>query len=277
MMRMLRAQPSPIMASVECEGVVITRGPKGMCVLSRENGEHVVTLLSTDSREVNDVSGAGDTVVATIALACSAGAPLIDAARLANHAAGIVVGKVGTATVNAFDLARVVHYSALLAESQKIVDLDEAAATALEWRRNGMKVVFTNGCFDLLHPGHIRLLQKARAAGHRLIVAINSDESVKRLKGPTRPLQNEAARSIVMSSIGVVDRVLIFNEDTPLTAIRRIEPDVIVKGGDYTEDEVVGGDFVRARGGKVLLVDHEEGHSTTAIVNHSNVVVNAEE
>ncbi|MGC9954249.1 MAG: D-glycero-beta-D-manno-heptose-7-phosphate kinase [Rhizomicrobium sp.] len=252
--------------TVGCNVVIVTRGADGMSVYSTERGKGQIVHLPTVALEVHDVSGAGDTVIAALALAVAVGASIEDAARLANIAAGVAVGKVGTAPVGVAELAHAVQVCELLHENAKVVGLDAACAAAKSWRLQGRRVVFTNGCFDLLHPGHVRLLERARAEGDKLIVALNSDESVRRLKGPNRPIQNEAARAIVMASIGVVDLVTMFSEDTPLNAIDMIAPDVLVKGADYTEDQVVGGDLVRARGGRVVLVPLEAGHSTTGAI-----------
>ncbi|MBV8962844.1 MAG: D-glycero-beta-D-manno-heptose 1-phosphate adenylyltransferase, partial [Hyphomicrobiales bacterium] len=217
----------------------------------------------TEVRQVYDVSGAGDTVVAALALALASGAPIDKAAQIANLAAGIAVGKVGTAAVEAAELRRAINASAVLAHDEKIVGLETAVSIARSWRLHDERVVLTNGCFDLLHPGHIGLLQKAKALGDKLIVAINSDESIKRLKGPSRPVQNEAARAVVMASIAPVDLVVIFAEDTPIEVIEAIRPDVLVKGADYELDQVAGRDIVEAYGGRVALVPLEKGHSTT--------------
>jgi D-beta-D-heptose 7-phosphate kinase/D-beta-D-heptose 1-phosphate adenosyltransferase len=254
---------------VGCNGVVVTRGGEGMTILSRESGRDDVLHLATEARDVHDVSGAGDTVTAVLALASACDVPLQEAARLANIAAGIAVTKVGTCPVDAAELARVLEISALSRHKAKIVPLKTAAATAHAWRSKRERVVFTNGCFDLLHPGHVELLEKARSFGDRLIVALNSDESVRRLKGPTRPIQSEFARAIVMASIGVVDLVTIFTDDEPLAAIEAIRPDVLVKGADYTEEQVVGADLVRSYGGRIVLVPLAGGQSTTRVIARS--------
>ena len=205
-----------------------------------------------------------------MALALAAGAPLSHAATLANLAAGVGVAKAGTAPVSGAELARAVELSGFLSARTKVVPLDRAAALAEAWRSRGEKVVFTNGCFDLLHPGHVRLLEQARAEGDRLIVAINSDASVTRLKGSGRPIQAETARAAVLASIGVVDLVTVFTEDTPDAIIAAIKPDVLVKGADYREAEVVGADQVRAAGGRVVLVPLEEGHSTSGAIRRAS-------
>jgi D-beta-D-heptose 7-phosphate kinase / D-beta-D-heptose 1-phosphate adenosyltransferase len=209
------------------------------------------------------VSGAGDTLVAALAVALGAGAALPEAAMLANATASISVGKQGTATVSRQELLDALHLDDLVATDRKVITLEEAIERTAEWHRRGLKVGFANGCFDLIHPGHVQLLSEARAACDRLIVALNTDTSVKRLKGPTRPLQNELARATVMASMSPVDMVILFEEDTPLEIIQALRPDVLVKGSDYTVDQVVGGDLVQGWGGKVLLVTLREGHSTT--------------
>ena len=158
------------------------------------------------------------------------------------------------------------HLDDLVATDRKVVTLEEAIEKGADWHRRGLKVGFANGCFDLIHPGHVQLLSEARAACDRLIVALNTDASVKRLKGPTRPLQNELARATVMASMSPVDLVILFDEDTPLEIIQALRPDVLVKGSDYTVDQVVGGDLVQGWGGKVVLVTLREGHSTTGTI-----------
>jgi D-beta-D-heptose 7-phosphate kinase/D-beta-D-heptose 1-phosphate adenosyltransferase len=224
-----------------------------------------VHSFATEAREVFDVSGAGDTMVATLAAALAAGAPLPEAARLANFAAGIVVGKVGTAVVHCAELAE-----ALVAGDDgrhpKVLPRSSALDRIETWRRQDARIGFTNGCFDLLHPGHVSLLAQAKAACDRLVVGLNSDASVRRLKGPGRPVQPEAARAQVLASLASVDLVVLFEEDTPLALIEAIRPDLLVKGADYRLEEVVGGAFVEGYGGKVLLATLEPGHSTTATI-----------
>lgn len=255
---------------VDCRAVVVTRGPKGMSVLSRTGSGQEIAHLPTQAKEVHDVSGAGDTVVAALSLGLAVDMPINDTAKLANIAASIAVGKVGTSPVEAAELAHAIEVSNFVEQNVKIAPLETAVSIAQSWRCHGERIVFTNGCFDLLHPGHIRLLRSAKAHGDRLIVAINSDESVRRLKGHGRPVQNENARATVMSSIGVVDLVTIFSADTPLELIEAVQPDVLVKGSDYAMDEVVGGDLVKAHGGRVVLVELEEGHSTSATVQRAS-------
>ncbi len=185
---------------------------------------------------------------------------------MANATAGISVSKQGTATVSRQELLDALHLDDLVATDRKVASLQEAIEKVAEWHQRGLKVGFANGCFDLIHPGHVRLLSEARAACDRLIVALNTDASVKRLKGPTRPLQNEMARATVMASMAPVDLVTLFDEDTPLEMIQALRPDVLVKGSDYTVEQVVGADLVQAWGGKVVLVTLREGHSTTGTI-----------
>lgn len=245
---------------VEGEAVLVTRSFKGLTLVRRNQQ---VKHLPTRAREVADVSGAGDTLVAALSVALGAGAPLLEAAMLANATAGISVGKQGTGTVSRQELLDWLHLDDLVATDRKIVGLDEARERVADWRRRGLRVGFANGCFDLIHPGHVRLLTEARAACDRLIVALNTDASVKHLKGSSRPLQNEVARAIVMASMAPVDLVMLFDQDTPYELIQALRPDVLVKGSDYTVDQVVGADLVQGWGGRVVLVSLQEGHSTT--------------
>jgi D-beta-D-heptose 7-phosphate kinase/D-beta-D-heptose 1-phosphate adenosyltransferase len=243
--------------------VLVTLGADGMLLIDESDG---VQALPTEAREVFDVSGAGDTVVATLAAALAAGAPLVQAAMLANAAAAIVVAKVGTAVARVGELARSLRRRDLLRAEEKVMPAEVAAERVEIWRRQGLRVGFTNGCFDLIHPGHVSLLRQARAACDRLVVGLNSDGSVARLKGPGRPAQQETARAAVLASMEGVDAVVIFAEDTPAALIERLRPDVLAKGADYRLDQIVGADFVRSYGGRVLLARLEPGHSTTATI-----------
>ncbi|MDP3293533.1 MAG: D-glycero-beta-D-manno-heptose-7-phosphate kinase [Nevskia sp.] len=250
------------------DAVVLTRGAQGMTIWAPAEGGERSIDIPTVATEVFDVSGAGDTVVATLSLALTAGAPVSEAARIANAAAGIAVGKRGTAVVRARELAQALAFSAERG-NPKIVSAEAAAEMIADWKEHGLKVGFTNGCFDLLHPGHVELLRRARATCDRLVVALNTDASVRRLKGPTRPVQNETARSIVMASIENVDLVTLFDEATPMGLIELLRPDRLIKGADYTVETVVGSGFVRSYGGEVVLVPLEHGHSTTNIIARS--------
>ncbi|HET7883391.1 MAG TPA: D-glycero-beta-D-manno-heptose-7-phosphate kinase [Acetobacteraceae bacterium] len=246
-----------------CDAVLVTRSAKGLTLV--RHGTPALHL-PTRAREVADVSGAGDTLVAALAVALGAGATLPEAAMLANITAGISVGKPGTATVSREELLGVLRLDDLVATDRKIATRDEAIQRVSAWHAQGLRVGFANGCFDLIHPGHVRLLTKSRMQCDRLVVALNTDASVQRLKGPTRPLQNETARTTVMASLAPVDLVVLFDEDTPLELITALRPDVLVKGADYRIDQVVGADLVQGWGGRVLLVELEAGHSTTGTI-----------
>ncbi|MSO85362.1 MAG: D-glycero-beta-D-manno-heptose 1-phosphate adenylyltransferase [Rhodospirillales bacterium] len=243
--------------------VLATLGPDGM-ILVRADGKH--KHFRAEAREVFDVSGAGDTAVAVLAVLLATGAALADAVLIANVAAGIVVGKAGAAVVAGDELAHALHRQDLKDAEAKVLTLGQALARVRAWRGAKFKVGFTNGCFDLLHPGHVSLLAQARAACDKLIVGLNSDASVTRLKGAGRPVQPEAARSAVLASLAAVDAVVVFAEDTPLTLIEAIRPDLLVKGADYAKDKVVGGALVEQWGGKVLLAEIAPGHSTSATI-----------
>jgi D-beta-D-heptose 7-phosphate kinase/D-beta-D-heptose 1-phosphate adenosyltransferase len=246
-----------------CEIMIVTRGKDGMSVIAANDP---AVHLPTAARQVFDVSGAGDTVVASIALGLAAGGDYAQAAAIANVAAGIVVGKQGTATVTTGDMLAALAPFAGRNDPQKIFSLDSVLSVVRGWREQGFKIAFTNGCFDLLHPGHISLLEQARRSADRLIVGLNADLSIRRLKGPNRPVQGEVARATVLAAIKSVDAVVIFSEDTPIHLIEVLEPDVLVKGADYTVGTVVGADLVLRKGGKVLLADLLAGHSTTETV-----------
>ncbi|MCH8110417.1 MAG: D-glycero-beta-D-manno-heptose-7-phosphate kinase [Proteobacteria bacterium] len=251
-----------IIDSCGVASVLVTRGERGLSLVTRDVAHH----LPVQAREVFDVSGAGDTVLAAFALAGAAGASPLDAAHLANAAAGIVVAKVGTAVVHTDDLAEALHGADVHASEAKIKTRASALEIIQRWRARGDRIGFTNGCFDLVHAGHVSLLTQAKAACDRLVVGLNSDDSVRRLKGEGRPLQQEASRSLVLASLNGVDLVVVFAEDTPQTLIEAIRPDVLVKGADYSVDEVVGADLVQSYGGRVLLADILPGQSTTETI-----------
>ncbi|WP_114394158.1 D-glycero-beta-D-manno-heptose-7-phosphate kinase [Oleisolibacter albus] len=251
-----------LIAGCGVAALVGTRSEEGMSVVTADSATH----LRAEAREVFDVSGAGDTVVAVLSAALAAGAELTAAARLATVAAGIVVAKVGTAVVRPDELRTAVHRSGWESDAIKVVGLEAALERVARWRVQGLRVGFTNGCFDLLHPGHVSLLSQARSACDRLVVGLNSDASVKRLKGETRPVQGEGARATVLASLSSVDLVVVFEEDTPLRLIETLRPDVLVKGADYTIATVVGADVVQSYGGTVFLADLIQGQSTTRMV-----------
>ncbi len=255
------------MVLADCEAILVTQSENGMTLVPRE-GE--VVHVPAHPVKVRDVSGAGDTVAAALALALAAGADWEAALRIANAAAAVAIGKKGTASVSAAELRRKILPHAYLAAEEKIVaSTGELDAHLADWRTQGLRIGFTNGCFDILHPGHVKVLTAARGACDRLIVGLNSDASTKRLKGEGRPVQDERARAEVLAALEAVDLVVIFEEDTPLKLIAQVKPNVLVKGGDYTRETVVGHDIVEANGGVVMLVDVLQGFSTTSLVNRA--------
>ncbi len=247
----------------EAEAVLLTRGPDGMSLVS---STQATVHIPSNAREVFDSTGAGDTVIATFTMAILSGLDFVDAMRLANTAAGVVVGKVGTALVSPAELRAACALEAAL-EMRKILSREELVQAVRQHRQAGKRVVFTNGCFDLLHVGHMRYLQQARSLGDLLVLGVNDDASVRRLKGDKRPLIPHAERASVLAALACVDYVTIFSEDTPLELIASVHPDVLVKGGDYTPETVVGRDEVEAYGGEVALVPFIDGFSTTDIID----------
>jgi D-beta-D-heptose 7-phosphate kinase/D-beta-D-heptose 1-phosphate adenosyltransferase len=254
-----------VMAEAGVDAILVTRSEKGMTLVEAGG----VTSVSARAREVFDVSGAGDTVIATLALAQADGRSLAQAMHIANAAAGVVVSKLGTATA---DMAEIMHElsaqdaAAGSASVPGLMTLAAAQALVARWRAQGFSVGFTNGCFDILHPGHVSLLAFARSQCDRLLVALNSDESVRRLKGAARPVNALGQRAQVMAAIRYVDGVVSFEEDTPLSLISALVPDVLVKGADYRVDQVVGAELVHAAGGRVVLAELVAGQSTTGII-----------
>jgi D-beta-D-heptose 7-phosphate kinase/D-beta-D-heptose 1-phosphate adenosyltransferase len=256
-----------ILRTAGVSAVLLTRAHRGMTLVGREMA---TVHVAASAREVFDVVGAGDTVIATLSLALGAQLGLADAARLANFAAGVVVGKRGTATVTQTELADEVQRlsgGSLQGFKSKILSRADAVEQARTWRRNGFKVGFTNGCFDILHVGHLAILSFSRQRSGRLIVAVNSDASVRRLKEPGRPINSEDDRAMVLAALSVVDAVVVFDEDTPLQLIEQLNPDVLIKGADYTIDTIVGARHVLSQGGEVLTCDLVPGKSTTRVVN----------
>lgn len=244
------------------EALLITRGEQGMTLLQKESP---FLHLPAKAREVFDVTGAGDTVISVLATALAAGNTIKEATILANLAAGIVVGKLGTTHVTVDELQVTLHPPAT--DHRGIVkekDLQHLISLA---RDRGERIVMTNGCFDIIHAGHVRYLAEARKLGDRLIVAINDDDSVKRLKGKTRPINSLAQRMAVVASLYDVDWVIPFSENTPARLIEQILPDILVKGGDYTLEQIAGAEAVIANGGEVIILNYLEGHSTTRIID----------
>jgi D-beta-D-heptose 7-phosphate kinase/D-beta-D-heptose 1-phosphate adenosyltransferase len=247
------------------EAVIVTMDRDGMALV-RWDGP--AELVPTRPRQVYDITGAGDMVLAVVGLCLAGGADYDEAAALGNVAGGLEVEKFGVALLTREeilqDLTR--HHRP---EGSKILDVNPLQLEVRRRRESGQKIVFTNGCFDLLHLGHVRLLRQAAALGDFLVVGLNSDTSVQRLKGPTRPLNDEHARGEVLSALEAVDAVTIFAEDTPLELIKAILPDILVKGGDYLPDQVVGRDEVEAAGGTLVLIPLVEGHSTSSLVRRA--------
>lgn len=264
------------------KAILATRSADGLSLIQRDaggKGFEAPFHLRAQAREVFDVSGAGDTVIAVVGATLAAGGDLAEAAALANLAGGIVVGKVGTAPIRASELSAAVQEDAANTESQVadkartalVAGHEDAAEQVRRWQALGLKVGFTNGCFDILHTGHVGLLGAARNLCDRLIVAINTDDSVRRLKGSQRPLNAQQDRAKVIGALGAVDLVVFFGddpaeEDTPLALLHALRPDMLFKGGDYTPDKIVGAEFVRSCGGEVVVIPFADGHSTTGMV-----------
>ena len=249
-------------AELELEVLLVTRGEQGMTLF--EQGAEPVTL-PTQAREVFDVTGAGDTVIALLGAGIGAGLSPADAAALANLGAGIVVGKIGVATVSRSELLHALHSQG--SGGRGLVGLPELVALVAEAKARGERVVLTNGCFDILHAGHVSYLEEAKSCGDRLIVAVNDDDSVRRLKGASRPLNSLADRMAVLAGLASVDWVVPFSEDTPAELIGKVVPDVLVKGGDYRVEQIAGGDAVLKNGGEVRVLGFKPGRSTSALID----------
>ena len=249
-------------AALELDAILVTRSEAGMTLIERDGpAQH----LTASAQEVFDVTGAGDTVIAVMAGGLSAGLSMADAARYANHAAGVVVAKLGTASVTPEELEHAISDRDLDSFDRRPSE-DEVLSRLAECRAAGQRIVMTNGCFDLLHPGHIRYLQQAAKLGDLLIVAVNDDDSVRRLKGAGRPVNTVEDRMAVLAALEAVDFVLPFSEDTPERLIDLVAPDTLVKGGDYTVEQIAGHESVLARGGDVIILDFVPGHSTTEMI-----------
>jgi len=258
----LVARGKRLMAELDLEALLVTRGEYGMTLL-RPGVEEL--HLPARAREVFDVTGAGDTVIAVLAAAIAAGTDLPSSVALANMAASIAVGKLGAATVSGPELRRAVQQDQ--GAERGAVTADQLKILMADARSQGERVVFTNGCFDIIHAGHVTYLEQARKLGNRLVVAVNSDESVRRLKGSGRPINSLDRRMAVLSGLEAVDWVVAFEEETPRSLLQALQPDVLVKGGDYTPEGVVGWEIVRGYGGEVRVLDFVDDVSTSAIVN----------
>ena len=257
------ARARDLIVEHDLQALLVTRGEHGMTLVQKddEDAHH----FPAKAKEVYDVTGAGDTVIATLASSLAAGEDLVTATALANLAAGIVVGKLGTAAINRVELRR-----ATLGDSETglgVVSEEQLASAMASAKADGERIVMTNGCFDILHSGHVHYLNQARELGDRLIVAVNDDDSVTRLKGPGRPVNSVERRMAVLAGLGAVDWVVSFSEDTPERVISQLLPDVLVKGGDYKVDEIAGGKQVMANGGEVKILGFVDGVSTTGIID----------
>jgi D-beta-D-heptose 7-phosphate kinase/D-beta-D-heptose 1-phosphate adenosyltransferase len=258
----LNLAAAKLLSALDLSALLITRSEAGMSLFRADRDPlHIPTV----AREVYDVTGAGDTVLAVLSLGLAAGLSFDDSAQLANTAAGIVVGKLGTSTLKPAEILEEVGRDHRDSD-KKIKNLDVLAEIISDEKARGKKIVFTNGCFDLLHVGHVKYLQKARSFGDLLILGLNSDASIKRLKGDKRPLIGEEERAHILAALDCIDYVVVFDEDTPLNLIAALKPSILVKGGDYTLDGVVGREIVEAGGGRVELVQFVDGKSTTNII-----------
>ena len=253
---------SELRKSLGLEFFAVTRGEEGISVIGDDHTLHIPAT----AKQVFDVSGAGDTVIATVAAGLIGGLDTQEAFHLANIAAGVVVGKVGTVPITQGDLLQALLTQESAVQADKICDLAALQARVQRWREHGERIVFTNGCFDLLHAGHVTYLEAARKNGDRLVLGLNTDRSVRALKGPSRPVVHELDRARVLAALEAVDAVILFDGDTPLALIEAIHPDVLVKGSDYSENEVVGGAEVKSWGGRIALIPIVPGRSTSGII-----------
>lgn len=249
-------------SSLELDFLAVTRGEEGISLLEADQAQHIPAT----AKQVFDVSGAGDTVIATLAAGLIHGLAPEEALHLANIAAGVVVGKVGTVPILREELLHALISEVAVTQADKVCDLATLQIRVAQWQARGERIVFTNGCFDLLHAGHVTYLEAARLAGDRLILGLNTDRSVKALKGPSRPIIHEADRARVLAGLEAVDAVILFDEDTPLELIKTVRPNIIAKGSDYTESQVVGAEEVKSWGGEVALIPIVPGRSTTGIL-----------
>jgi D-beta-D-heptose 7-phosphate kinase / D-beta-D-heptose 1-phosphate adenosyltransferase len=245
--------------------LAVTRGEEGISLIDKE-----IHHLPATARQVFDVSGAGDTVIATLAAGLMHDLSPLQSLELANIAAGVVVGKVGTVPITQADLLEALIAKQGLSQAHKICNLAELQGKVESWKVLKQKIIFTNGCFDLLHAGHVTYLEAAKKRGDKLILGLNTDRSVRALKGKTRPVVNEQDRARVLAALESVDAVILFDEDTPLKLIKTIKPNVIAKGSDYTAAQVVGGKEVKSWGGEIALIDLVEGRSTSNIISKLN-------
>lgn len=258
----LLAAAARLRSELALDFLAITRGEEGVSLVEDHRHLHIPAT----AKQVFDVSGAGDTVIATLSAGLAAGLTRDEALHLANIAAGVVVGKIGTVPIERDALLHELSLEDAEQQADKICALPQLLARVAQWRAVGKRIVFTNGCFDLLHAGHVTYLEQARKLGDALVLGLNTDRSVSALKGPSRPVIHEQDRARVLAALQSVDAVILFDEDTPLAVIKAVQPDFLAKGSDYREDQVVGGAEVKSWGGQVALVDLVPGHSTTGII-----------
>ncbi|MFW5431485.1 MAG: D-glycero-beta-D-manno-heptose-7-phosphate kinase [Methylophilaceae bacterium] len=251
--------------NLKLDFLAVTRGEEGITLIDQEPHQ-----IAATAQQVFDVSGAGDTVIATLAAGLIHALSPLESLELANWAAGVVVGKVGTMPITRDELLETLAQQQDSTQAQKVCDLAQLMSKVENWKNTKQKIVFTNGCFDLLHAGHVTYLEAAKQRGDKLILGLNTDRSVSAIKGPTRPVVNESDRARILAALASVDAVILFDEDTPLDIINKIRPNVIAKGSDYTTDQVVGGKEVESWGGKIALIDLVEGRSTSNIIEKLN-------
>ena len=251
--------------SLKLDFLAVTRGAEGITLIDSDTHQ-----IAATAQKVFDVSGAGDTVIATLATGLAHGLSPYESLQLANLAAGIVVGKVGTVPITSNELLEALVQQQGNTQANKVCDLAQLISRVESWKASQQKIVFTNGCFDLLHAGHVTYLEAAKKRGDKLILGLNTDRSVSAIKGPTRPVVHEGDRARVLAALESVDAVILFDEETPLNLINKIKPDVIAKGSDYTADQVIGGKEVESWGGEIALIDLVEGRSTSNIIKKLN-------
>ena len=258
----LISKASQLKNSLNLQFLAVTRGEEGITLIDQET-HHLPAI----AKQVFDVSGAGDTVIATLAAGLINGLNPLDALQLANIAAAVVVGQVGTVPITQHDLLDALATQQSSEQAHKICDLSQLMTKVEAWKKQSQKIIFTNGCFDLLHAGHVTYLEAAKKRGDKLVLGLNTDRSVRAIKGPSRPVVHENDRARVLAALESVDAVILFDEDTPLNLINAIKPNIIAKGSDYSADQVVGGKEVQSWGGEIALIDLVEGRSTTGILN----------
>ncbi|MDZ4140599.1 MAG: bifunctional D-glycero-beta-D-manno-heptose-7-phosphate kinase/D-glycero-beta-D-manno-heptose 1-phosphate adenylyltransferase HldE [Methylotenera sp.] len=261
----LITKASVLKTSLNLQFLAVTRGEEGITLID-ENTHHLPAI----AKQVFDVSGAGDTVIATLAAGLMSGLNPLESLQLANIAAAVVVGKVGTVPISQQELLEALANQQSSEQAHKICDLAQLIQKVKAWKKQNQKIVFTNGCFDLLHAGHVTYLESAKKRGDKLILGLNTDRSVSALKGPTRPVVNENDRARVLAALESVDAVILFDEDTPLNLINAIKPNIIAKGSDYTAAQVIGGKEVMSWGGEIALIDLVAGRSTSNIIKKMN-------